>query len=164
MPVKKAARKKAAVKKTPAKKKAVAKKAIKCPRDGKVLEPVSKARGSAGQFCCNVCEGFWISGAVLKRESTTGHVKLPKGLLEDMSGYKAPAKALKCPEDATKLCKVKSHDVKTGDVVFDACPKCKGIWFDQSEYGHVITKKGEVPAGPSFFNSVLVFLSTLDKR
>lgn len=159
MPVKKAAKKKVAVKK-----KAVAKKALKCPRDGKALEPVSKARGSAGQFCCSACEGFWISGAVLKRESKTGLVKLPKGLLDDMSAYKAPSKALKCPEDSGKLCKVKTGNAKTGDVVIDACPACKGIWFDQSEYGHVITKKGDVPLGPSVFNSVLVFLSKMDKR
>jgi hypothetical protein len=163
MPVKKTAKKKATAKKAVAKK-APAKKALKCPRDKKVLERLDKGRGSAGHFCCNACNGFWISGTALRRESKTGLVKLPDGLLDDMSGYKAPANALKCPEDGGKLCKVETHNPKTGDVVIDACPKCKGIWFDQTEYGHVITKKGDVPPGPSFLNSVLVFLSQLDKR
>ncbi|MEZ0261364.1 MAG: zf-TFIIB domain-containing protein [Alphaproteobacteria bacterium] len=162
MPVKKVAKKKAPAKKASAKKTTA--KALKCPRDKVKLDRIDKGRGAAGHYCCSACNGFWISGAAIKRENTTGLVKLPKGLLDDMSAYKIPAKALKCPEDGSKLCKVTAHDVKTGDVVIDACPSCRGIWFDQSEYGHVITKKGDVPAGPGFFNSVLVFLSSLDKR
>lgn len=163
MPAKKVAKKKAAAKKAPVKKTAAAK-TLKCPRDKARLERLDKGRGAAGHFCCNTCDGFWISGAALKREDKAGVVKLPAILSADLSGYKPPANALKCPEDGSKLCKVKAVNPKTGDVIIDACPKCKGIWFDQSEYGHVLTNKGGVPAGPGFFNSVLVFLSQIDRR
>lgn len=160
MPAKKTAKKKTVAKKAPAKKSA-APKALKCPRDGKALERVGKR---AGEFCCNACDGFWISGKAISKESATGLIKLPVGILDNLKPAKA--NALKCPEDGSKLSKIKIErkNVKADAVVMDACPACKGIWFDQTEYGHVITKKGDVPAGPGFLNSVLVFLSQIDKR
>ena len=93
-----------------------------CPKCSKSLSPCSKT----GAHQCRSCKGYWVEPLpyILKEQSRITHKAI-----NDIRDQKAKQQSkLKCPKDKDAL-----YAFFYDEVELDYCPKCRGLWFDDSE-------------------------------
>jgi Zn-finger nucleic acid-binding protein len=88
----------------------------------KSLSPCSKT----GAHHCASCKGYWVEPLpyILKAQSRITHKAIND--IRDQKSKQQPK--LKCPKDKDAL-----YAFFYDGVELDYCPKCRGLWFDDSE-------------------------------
>ena len=104
-----------------------------CPKCSKSLSPCSKT----GAHHCRSCKGYWVEPLpyTLKAQSRITHKAIDNireisgKAINDIRDQKAKQQPkLKCPKDKDAL-----YAFFYDEVELDYCPKCRGLWFDDSE-------------------------------
>ncbi len=109
-----------------------------CPKCSKSLSPCSKT----GAHRCPSCKGYWLEPLLLhlKDKSRITHKAIYD--IRDQETKQQPQ--LKCPKDKDAL-----YAFFYDEVELDYCPKCRGLWFDDSELDKFKAIKKQQKAPPS---------------
>ncbi len=108
-----------------------------CPKCSENLSPCSKT----GAHHCPSCKGYWLEPLLLhlKDKSRITHKAIYD--IRDQEAKQQPQ--LKCPKDKDGL-----YAFFYDEVELDYCPKCRGLWFDDSELDKFKAIKKQQKAPP----------------
>ena len=93
-----------------------------CPKCSENLSPCSKT----GAHRCQSCKGYWFEPFLLHLKDKS---RIINKAINDVRDQEAKQQSqLKCPKDKAGL-----YAFFYDEVELDFCPRCRGLWFDDSE-------------------------------